>query len=93
MIRVATEADSQLVQELWHAFNGEVPDAPWRDDDVDDFHPDLVLLAGDDAGLALSRQGKRVWFVDVLYVRPEARGRGVGGCCFADHGTRWASRR
>ena len=33
MIRIATDADSQLVQELWHAFNEEVPDAPWRDDD------------------------------------------------------------
>ena len=78
MIRVATEADSQLVQELWRAFNAEVPDAPWRDDDADDFHPDAVLLADEDGGVALSRRGARVWFVDVLYVRPEARGRGVG---------------
>ena len=78
MIRVATEADSQLVQELWRAFNAEVPDAPWRDDDADDFHPDAVLLADEDGGVALSRRGARVWFVDVLYVRPEARGCGVG---------------
>jgi hypothetical protein len=28
--------------------------------------------------IALSKRGSRVWFVDVVYVRPEARGRGVG---------------
>jgi GNAT superfamily N-acetyltransferase len=78
VIRVATEADSPLVQELWHAFNVEVPDAPWREDDEDDFAPDVSLLSGDDGLIALSKRGARVWFVDVVYVRPEARGRGVG---------------
>ena len=78
MIRVATEADKPLVQELWHAFNAEVPDAPWRDDDEDDFAPDVVLLSDDDGALALTKRGTRVWFVDVVYVKPEARGRGIG---------------
>lgn len=78
MIRVATEADSQLVQELWRAFNAEVPDAPWRDDDTDDFAPDVVLLSDDDGALALTKRGARVWFVDVVYVRPGARGKGIG---------------
>ena len=78
MIRAATEADAQLVQELWHAFNEEVRDAPWRDDDEDDFAPDVSLLAGGDGVIALSKRGTRVWFVDVVYVRPEARGRGLG---------------
>jgi len=78
VIRIATDADSQLVQELWHAFNAEVPDAPWRDDDEDDFAPDVVLLAGDDGAIALSKRGSRVWFADVIYVRPEARDRGLG---------------
>jgi GNAT superfamily N-acetyltransferase len=78
VIRAATDTDKELVQELWHAFNAEVPDAPWRDDDEDDFAPDLVLLSDDDGVIALSKRGSRVWFVDVVYVRPEARGRGVG---------------
>lgn len=78
MIRVATEADKRLVHEFWHAFNAEVPDAPWREPDEDDFHPDLVLLAGHDGMLALTKRGSRVWFVDVVYVRPDARDRGLG---------------
>lgn len=78
MIRTATDADAALVQELWHAFDAEVPDAPWRDADEDEFAPDLVLLADADGAIALSKRGSRVWFVDVLYVRPEARGGGIG---------------
>jgi GNAT superfamily N-acetyltransferase len=77
VIRVATEADSQLVQELWHAFNVEIPDAPWRDPDEDDFAPDVSLLAGDDGLASLRREGSRVFVVDVLYVRPSARGGGL----------------
>ena len=79
MIRVATAADSQLVQELWHAFNVEIPDAPWRDDDEDDFAPDVSLLADSDGLVALRRSGSRVVFVEVLYVRPSARGKGLAG--------------
>jgi GNAT superfamily N-acetyltransferase len=78
VIREATDADAALVQELWHAFNAEVPDLPWRADDEDDFAPDVVLLSGDDGALALTKRGPNVWFVDVVYVRPAARGRGLG---------------
>jgi ribosomal protein S18 acetylase RimI-like enzyme len=77
VIRQATEADSQLVRELWHAFNVEIPDASWRDPDEDDFHPDVSFLACDDGLVSLSREGSRHFVVDVLYVRPAARGTGL----------------
>jgi GNAT superfamily N-acetyltransferase len=78
VIRAATKSDHELVQELWHAFNAEVHDAPWRDSDEDEFDPEVVFLADEDGAIALTKRGTRVWFVDVLYVRPEARDRGVG---------------
>jgi GNAT superfamily N-acetyltransferase len=78
LIREATDADAALVQELWHAFNAEVPEPSWREDDEDAFAPDVVLLSDGGGMLALTRRGANVWFVDVVYVRPESRGRGIG---------------
>jgi GNAT superfamily N-acetyltransferase len=81
VIRIATSADDlRLARELCNEFNAEVPDKPWREDDgsesLDD--ADLVLLA-DDVGVAVaSAQGPRLWFLDIVYVRPAARGQGVG---------------
>jgi len=77
VIREATAADAALVQELWHAFNVEIPDAHWRDPDEDDFRPDVSFLADDDGLVSLSREGSRHIVVDVLYVRPSARGKGL----------------
>jgi len=90
VIRPATADDLQLVRELWHAFESEVPDAPWRPPDGDDelaqveqaVEEGTVLLAedGSDAiGLAAARRRERLLFLMVLYVRPAARRRGVAG--------------
>jgi GNAT superfamily N-acetyltransferase len=85
VIRTATPDDLPLVRELWHEFSKEVPDAAWREDDsADDLREleaavgkDVVLLAGD-VGLAVAtKEGDRVALLDILYVRPQARGSGI----------------
>jgi GNAT superfamily N-acetyltransferase len=80
MIREAAPEDVQLVRELAAAFNREVPDKPWREDDADDAldGADLVLLADDDGVAVARRSSPRLWFLELVYVRPDARGRGVG---------------
>jgi ribosomal protein S18 acetylase RimI-like enzyme len=86
VIRLATADDLPLVRELWQAFNAEIPDEPWRDDDVEQdlawleqaVREEIVLLA-DDQGLAVAvRKGERLGFLEIVYVKPEARRGGVG---------------
>jgi len=80
VIRTATtDEDLKLARALCDEFNREVPDEPWREDDAGDAgDADLVLLA-DDVGVAVATASSpRMWFLEVVYVRPEARGRGVG---------------
>ncbi len=85
MIRVATAEDLPLVQKLVREFNGEISDAPWRGDDVDE---DLALVEevlavggvvlADEDGIAVVRKtGERVAILDLLHVRPRARRTGV----------------
>jgi ribosomal protein S18 acetylase RimI-like enzyme len=85
VIRPATAEDLPLVRRLWEAFEAEVPDEPWREDDlVEDLawlekavQEEIVLLA-DDAGLAVARRkGERLGFLEVVYVEPEARRKGL----------------
>jgi GNAT superfamily N-acetyltransferase len=89
VIRSATPTDLPLVRGLWQAFDAEIPDAPWRDDDSNldlaeleqAIGKDVVLLAEEDGvpvGLAVAaKRGARLGFLYILYVRPEARQRGV----------------
>jgi ribosomal protein S18 acetylase RimI-like enzyme len=90
MIRTATPDDLPAVRELWLAFETEIPDAPHRDPDAEEdlaaietaVSNGVVLLAEDDGGApvglaAARRTGERVAFLDLVYVRPEARRSGV----------------
>jgi ribosomal protein S18 acetylase RimI-like enzyme len=96
VIRTATDADRELARELYRAFGDEIHDVPWRDDDLEEELADLdtALSAGgvflsDDVGLAVARvTGSRVGELELLYVRPEARGRGVGAE-LVRHAARW----
>jgi ribosomal protein S18 acetylase RimI-like enzyme len=85
VIRPATADDLPLVRELWQAFNDEIPDEPWREDDLAEdlarleqaIRDDIVLLA-DEGGLAVARRkGERLGFLEVVYVRPDARRSGL----------------
>jgi ribosomal protein S18 acetylase RimI-like enzyme len=85
VIRAATADDLQLVRELWQAFEAEVPDEPWREDDLDEdlgwleraVREEIVLLADDDGLAVARRKGAQLGFLEVVYVRPEARGSGI----------------
>ena len=75
MIRPATADDQDLIRELAAEFEREVPDELWS---VDETAHDVVLLADTDGIAALVRKSERAWLLDLLYVRPSARGRGLG---------------
>jgi len=85
MIRPATADDLPLVRELWQAFNAEIPDEPWREDDLAEdlawlehaIRDEIVLLADEDGLAVAQRKGERLGFLDVVYVRPEARRSGL----------------
>jgi GNAT superfamily N-acetyltransferase len=85
VIRPATADDLPLVRELWQAFNAEIPDEPWREDDLAEdlawlehaIRDEIVLLAGEDGLAVAQRKGERLGFLDVVYVRPEARRSGL----------------
>jgi GNAT superfamily N-acetyltransferase len=85
VIRQATSDDLPRVRELWAEFEAEIPEPPWHDDELEQ---DLEWLAGvveketvllaDDVGLAVAlMRGSRVGFLEMLYVRPHARGTGL----------------
>jgi len=85
VIRPATADDLPLVRELWQAFNAEIPDEPWREDDLAEdlawleqaIRDEIVLLAGEDGLAVAQRKGERLGFLDVVFVRPEARRSGL----------------
>src|SRR5438132_4194338 len=89
-IRAATDADLPTLEQLWRAFEVEVPEPPWLDADPDTelseiaeiVAHEIALLAEDDdgspLGFALARKaGSRLGRLTDLYVAPAARRSGV----------------
>ncbi len=96
MIRAATSDDLPLVRELWKAFTVEIPDEPWREDDLEEdlawleqaIRDEIVLLADDDGLAVARRRGDRLGFLEVVYVRPEARRSGLAAALVREVATR-----
>jgi GNAT superfamily N-acetyltransferase len=89
VIRAATTEDVPALQGLWREFAAEIPDLPYRDEDLDEELQEItdlvgkgiVLVAeqdGNAVGLALGRRtGAKVFELRDLYVQPAARRSGV----------------
>lgn len=100
MIRDATSDDLPLIRELWRAFEEEIPDAEWRDDDsahdlqkLEEALGREVTLLADDVGLAVAeKKGERLGYLHLLYVRPEARGTGVAAALVREVASRLRAR-
>jgi ribosomal protein S18 acetylase RimI-like enzyme len=96
VIRTATPDDLPLVRELWQAFNTEIPDEPWREDDLAEdlgwleqaVREEIVLLADEDGLAVARRRGERLGFLEVVYVRPKARRGGVAAQLVREVATR-----
>jgi [ribosomal protein S18]-alanine N-acetyltransferase len=96
VIRPATADDLPLVRELWQEFNTEIPDEPWREDDLaedldwlEQAVRDEVVLLADEQGLAVARRkGERLGFLEVVYVRPAARRSGLASELIREVATR-----
>ena len=96
MIRAATPDDLPLVRELWQAFNEEIPDEPWREDDLAEdlawleqaLEEEIVLLADEDGLAVARRKGAQLGFLEVVYVRPEARRNGLAAQLVRELATR-----
>src|SRR2546430_7090708 len=89
-IRAATDADLPTLEQLWRAFEVEVPEPRWLDADPDAelseiaeiVEHEIALLAEDDdgspLGFALARKaGSRLGRLTDVYVEPAARRSGV----------------
>jgi GNAT superfamily N-acetyltransferase len=96
VIRPATSDDLPLVRELWSAFNAEIPDEPWREDDLAEdlawleqaIREEVVLLADDDGLAVARRRGEKLGFLEVVYVRPAARRNGLAAQLVREAATR-----
>jgi ribosomal protein S18 acetylase RimI-like enzyme len=104
-IRRATRDDLATLEELWREFEAEVPEPPHREAQADaelaelpGYLEDAALaliaeLDGAPAGYALAKlEARRICYLSDLYVRPEARRRGLARALMASVAA-WGSER
>jgi GNAT superfamily N-acetyltransferase len=91
-IRRVTKGDRELVRELWEEFEQELGGPAYLQETWEEAWPDLSRTARDGAALVAEDDGRAVGFIFCVlgdrgrktahitdfYVRPEARGRGIG---------------
>ena len=97
-IRTAAEADHDLLRELWEEFDAELDQEPYLRETWDEAWEDLSITVRDGAALiaeedgralgfvfcVLGDRGRRTAHITDIYVRPEARRRGIGRALLAD---------
>ena len=97
-IRAATEADRDLIRELWEEFEAELGHEPYQretweeawDDLSETVHEGVALIAEEDGRAlgfifcVLGDRGRKTAHVTDVYVRPQARRRGIGRALLAE---------
>src|SRR6476619_2268240 len=81
-IRPATKDDQELIRELWAEFETELGGPDYLRESWDEAWSDLAQTVRDGVAL-LGDTGRKTAHVTDIYVRPDARNKGIGRALLA----------